>query len=286
MKRIAFIGTGVMGGPMAINLLKAGFGVGVYTRTKEKAREAVSKGAVWHDDIPSCVEDAEAVITMVGYPKDVEEVYFGAGGIIENAPAGAYLIDMTTTSPALSRRIYDAAKKRGLHALDAPVSGGDIGANNATLSIMAGGDEEDFKACGEIFSALGKTAVYQGGAGSGQHTKMANQIAIAGTIAAVCEAITYAKAAGLSAESVLSSIGGGAAGSFQMTNMGPKMLSGDFGPGFYLKHFIKDMRIAAEESKKNGAELGVLKYVLSMYERLSDEGMDDMGTQALIKYYE
>ncbi len=286
MKNIAFIGTGVMGGPMAVNLIKAGYDVSVYTRTKKKAADAVAAGAAWRPDVASCVAGADAVITMVGYPKDVEEVYFSPGGIIESAKRGAYLIDMTTTSPKLSVRIYNEAKKRGLHALDAPVSGGDIGAKNASLSIMAGGDEADFEACMPIFRALGKAAVYQGGPGSGQHTKMANQIAIAGTIAAVCEAVTYARAAGLSPESVLSSISEGAAGSFQMKNMGPKMLSGDFEPGFFVKHFIKDMRIACEESGEMGAELSVLGRVLSMYEELSREGMDELGTQALIKYYE
>lgn len=286
MKKIAFIGIGVMGSPMTINLLKAGYEVNIYTRTKSKALEAIKSGAIWHDNIASCVQSSDAVITMVGYPFDVEQVYFNEGGILSSAKEGSYLIDMTTTSPSLSKRIYNAAKSRGMHALDAPVSGGDIGAKNASLSIMVGGDKDAFDECMDIFLTLGKTAVYQGEAGCGQHTKMANQIAISGTIAAVCEAISYAKSMGLDPHTVLNSIGGGAAGSFQMTNMAPKILDGDFSPGFYLKHFVKDMKIAKEESEQAGISLGILNDVLSMYEDLQKRGLGDLGTQALIKYYE
>ena len=196
MKKIGFIGVGVMGKSVVINLMKHGFEVSIYARNKEKVEEVIKEGAIWCENIAECVQDKEAVITIVGYPKDVEEVYFEDGGILANANPGAYLIDMTTTSPDLSKRIYEAAKVKGMKALDAPVSGGDVGAKNGTLSIMVGGEQEDFNACKEIFSAMGTTIVYEGKPGNGQHTKMANQIAIAGAIAGVCEAMAYAKNAG------------------------------------------------------------------------------------------
>lgn len=286
IKKIGFIGIGVMGSSMALNLMKKGFEVLVYTRTKAKAEAVLSAGALWCDSITACVCDCDAVITMVGYPKDVEEVYFGECGIIHNAKCGAYLIDMTTTSPKLSVHIYNEACNKSLHALDAPVSGGDIGARNAALSIMVGGDKADFDACAEIFSALGTNVVYQGKAGSGQHTKMANQIALAGAIAGVCEAISYAKVNGLEPSIVLESIGKGAAGSWQMTNMAPRMLKGDFAPGFFIKHYNKDMSIALEQADEAGLKLDVLQTVYDMYKKLESDGKGDLGTQALIQLFE
>ncbi|MSA04037.1 NAD-binding protein [Lactonifactor sp. BIOML-A3] len=286
MKKIGFIGIGVMGKGMARNLMKAGYELTVYTRTKEKAADLIREGAQWRDTIAECVREQEAVITMVGYPKDVEEVYFSKRGILANAAKGAYLIDMTTTSPKLSVRINMEAVKRGLKALDAPVSGGDVGAANGTLSIMAGGTREDFEACEELFQAMGKTIHYEGTAGSGQHTKMANQIALGGALAGVCEALTYGKAAGLDLQVMLDSISQGAAGSWQMSNIAPKILSGDFQPGFFMKHYIKDMKIAAEEGRDREVSMPVLEEVLNMYEQLSQKGMEDLGTQALIRYYE
>lgn len=286
MKRIGFIGVGVMGKYMVVNLMKQGFEVSIYARNKEKVEEVLNEGAIWCENIAECVRDKEAVITIVGYPKDVEEVYFEEGGILANANPGAYLIDMTTTSPELSKRIYEAAKVKGMKALDAPVSGGDVGAKNATLSIMVGGDEEDFNACKEIFSAMGTTIVYEGKPGNGQHTKMANQIAIAGAIAGVCEAMAYAKKAGLDVQTMLDSISKGAAGSWQMTNNAPKMLQGDFAPGFYIKHMIKDLTIANEEAEANSLELAVLKQVIHMYTALENEGKGDLGTQALCQFFE
>jgi 3-hydroxyisobutyrate dehydrogenase/2-hydroxy-3-oxopropionate reductase len=224
---------------------------------------------------------------MVGYPKDVEEVYFGAEGILEHAQAGCCVIDMTTTSPKLSTRIYGKAKEKGIFALDAPVSGGDTGAKNGTLSIMAGGDKEAFEKCLPIFQAMGKNIVYEGPAGFGQHTKMANQIALSGVIASVCEAISYAREAGLDVQTMLDSISAGAAGSWQMTNMAPRILKGDLNPGFFIKHFIKDMTIAAEEAEGVNLHLEILNDVLCMYKDLADNrNLGDLGTQALIKYYE
>ena len=286
IKSVGFIGIGVMGKSMAYNLIKNGFDVYVYSRTKSKADEVVGKGALWCSSVKECVSQKDAVITMVGYPKDVEEVYFGSNGIIENAKKGALIIDMTTTSPVLSEKIYSLATEKGLYAVDAPVSGGDKGAENATLSIMAGGDKESFEMALPLFKALGTTIIYEGKAGSGQHTKIANQIAIAGAIAGVCEAIRYGDLASLDRRLMLNSIKNGAAGSWQMSNNGENILSNNFDPGFFIKHFIKDMKIASSEAEVRGEKLEALETVLKMYEALENDGLGDMGTQALIKYYE
>lgn len=286
MRKIGFIGIGVMGKSMVRNLMKNGYEVSVYNRTKEKAQEVVKEGAVWCEDVKSCARGKDAVITIVGYPEDVKEVYFGENGILENADKGTVVIDMTTTSPKLSVEIYEEAKKRGIYAIDAPVSGGDVGAKNGTLSIMAGGDKEAFDKCQDIFKCMGTTIIYEGRAGNGQHTKMANQIAIAGAVSGVCEAITYAKGAGIDVQTMLDSISEGAAGSWQMSNMAPRMVKGDFDPGFYIKHFIKDMKIAKEEAEDENIDLKVLDTVLKMYETLEENNMGDLGTQGLLKYYE
>ena len=286
MNKIAFIGVGVMGKSMVRNLMKKGFEVSIYSRTKSKALDVINEGAIWCENIRECVKDKDAIITIVGYPKDVEEVYFGEDGIINNSNKGTYIIDMTTTSPKLSVKIYEEGKKKGLIALDAPVSGGDVGAKNGTLSIMVGGDKEAFESCKVIFEAMGTNIIYEGKAGCGQHTKMANQIALAGAIAGVCEAITYAKSTGLDIQTMLDSISKGAAGSWQMDNMAPRMLKGDFDPGFFIKHYIKDMNIASEEAEEKDINLNVLKSVLDMYKTLERDGLGDLGTQALIKYYE
>lgn len=286
MKKIGFIGIGVMGGPMALNLMRAGYDLTVYSRTKAKCEEVLAAGARWADSPAACTEGQDAVLTMVGYPKDVEKVYFGERGILSAAKPGMLLIDMTTTSPKLSERIYAAAKQIGADALDAPVSGGDTGAKAGTLAIMVGGEEAVFERAKPIFEAMGKNIVYEGPAGSGQHTKMANQIAIAGAVSGVCEAIAYGRAEGLDLDRMLATIGSGAAGSWQMSGNGPKMVSGDFAPGFYIKHFIKDMRIADEEARDKGLSLEMLAEVLRMYRALDECGMGDLGTQALIRYYD
>ena len=282
MKTIGFIGVGVMGRPMVKNLLKAGYEVAVYSRTRAKLADFLAEtGVQWCDTPAACAAGRDAVITMVGYPQDVEQVYFGENGILSAAKPGAYLIDMTTTDPALSVRIAEQGGARGLHVLDAPVSGGDTGAKNGTLSIMVGGEEADCKACLPLLEAMGKQIVYEGPAGAGQHTKMANQIAIAGTIAGVCEALAYAERAGLDLDRLLASISKGAAGSWQMENLMPKMVRADYAPGFFLKHFIKDMKIALAQP----GTLPVLERVCAMYGDLEAEGMGDLGTQALIRYY-
>lgn len=282
MKKIAFIGTGVMGKSMVMNLMKKGFEVTIYARNRQKVEDLISNGAIFCDTIESCVKNKDAIITIVGYPKDVEEVYFSQNGILNSASKNSYLIDMTTTSPNLSIQIYNSAKEKGLKAIDAPVSGGDMGARNGTLSIMVGGDKEDFETCKEIFEALGTTILHEGKAGNGQHTKMANQIAIAGLMAGISEAIAYGKKTGLDIETMIKSISNGSAQSFHMTNSAPKMNKRDFSAGFYIKHVVKDLRIANEEV----SGLKVLKDVLEMYETLEKNGDGELGTQALCKYYE
>lgn len=283
--RIGFIGVGVMGNGMVKNLLSHGYEVNAYTRTRAKALEALDAGAEWRESAADCVRDADAVITMVGFPPDVEEVYFGEKGILANARPGTLVIDMTTTSPRLAQRIYTEAADRGLSALDAPVSGGDTGARAGTLAIMVGGDREAFERAVPIFEAMGKSIRYMGVAGSGQHTKMANQIAIAGTLAGVCEAIAYARAAGLDVDEVISTISGGAASSWQLANNGPKSAHGDFAPGFFIKHFIKDMTLADGEARARDLPMPVLEKVLAMFRALEAQGYGDEGTQALIRAY-
>ena len=285
MKKIGFIGVGIMGKSMVRNLRKAGYEVAIYTRTKAKAEDVIAEGAVWCDTAAECAKGRDVVITIVGYPKDVEEVYFGDNGIIANADPGTYVIDMTTTSPRLAVRIWEEAEKAGLHAVDAPVTGGDTGVKAGTLTILAGGKKEDFDACVPVFEAMGKNINYEGKAGNGQHTKMCNQIAIAGALAGACEAMVYAKNTGLDVDTMLKSISTGAAGSAQMNNVASKAAKDDYAPGFFLKHFIKDMGIADEEALAVDTRLGVLEDVLGMAKKLESEGMGDLGTQALIKYY-
>lgn len=285
MKKIGFIGTGVMGGAMALNLLKKGYDVFIYNRTKAKAEHLIQAGATWCDTIQECVTNKEVIITIIGFPKDVEEVYFGKNGIFEHVAPNTILIDMTTSSPALAERIYLKAKEKQLFSLDAPVSGGDTGAKNATLSIMVGGDKEIYTKCLDIFNTLGTTIIYEGKAGFGQHTKMANQIAIAGTIAGVAEAIAYAQKKQLNLDTMFASISKGAAASTQLSANGLKMIQHDFEPGFYIKHFIKDMSIAQNESQADNLNLEVLNLVRELFLKLEAQNLGDLGTQALIKNY-
>lgn len=286
MKKIGFIGVGIMGKSMVRNLMKAGFELHIYARTKSKVEDVISEGAAFHESISECVKDCEAVITIVGFPKDVEEVYFDEGNILDSAREGTYLIDMTTTSPMLAQKIYEAGTKKGFHVLDAPVTGGDTGAKAGTLSILAGGRREDYEACRPLFEAMGTNINYQGEAGCGQHAKLANQIMIAGTLSGVCEAITYAKAKGLDLPTVLRSVSTGAAGSKQLDIFGPKILAENYAPGFFMKHFIKDMKLALTEANMSELSLDVLSQVLANCEELEAEGYGDLGTQALMKYYE
>jgi 3-hydroxyisobutyrate dehydrogenase len=285
LSEIAFIGTGVMGRSMAGHLMAAGHTVHVYNRTKEKASALLEKGARWHDSAGSAAAAADIVITMLGFPKDVEDTYLGAGGIVEKAKSGALLIDMTTSSPLLARKISEAAAARGLASLDAPVSGGDVGAREARLVIMTGGDSAAFDRAMPVFSLMGKNIALLGPAGSGQHCKMANQIAGAIGIVAVFEALAYAKSAGLDPSRVHASISGGAAGSWAMTNLGPRALSGDFAPGFYVKHLRKDIAIAVASAKELGLDLPGLDCARRLYDKVSEKGWDELGTQVIYRLY-
>jgi 3-hydroxyisobutyrate dehydrogenase len=282
---LAFIGTGVMGRSMAGHLQKAGHVLHVYNRTKEKAQALLDSGAHWHDSAGGAAAVGEVVITMLGFPTDVEQSYLGAGGIVERAKPGALLIDMTTSSPMLARRIAEAAAKRGLSSLDAPVSGGDVGAKEARLAIMVGGDEAAFAKAQPLFALMGKNILLQGPAGAGQHCKMANQIAVASGMLAWVEALAYAKKAGLDPARVLESIGGGAATSWSMVNLGPRALAGNYAPGFYVKHFLKDMRIALESAAEMKLELPGLACAKKLYDQVAAHGWEDCGTQALYRLY-
>ncbi|WKA53677.1 NAD(P)-dependent oxidoreductase [Planococcus shixiaomingii] len=284
--KLGFIGTGVMGNSLVQLLLNNHHEVFIYTRTAKKAENLVEAGAVLLESPKQVAEQADVIFTMVGYPKDVEEVYFGENGLLEYAKENAVLIDMTTSKPSLAQRIFQAAADKGVHALDAPVSGGDVGAKKGTLSIMVGGEQPTFISVLSLLELVGENIIYQGPAGAGQHTKMCNQINIASNMIGVCESLVYAKKAGLDPETVLRSISSGAAGSWSLSNLAPRMIADDFQPGFYIKHFIKDMKIAAEEAEAWGLNLPGLRLSLSMYESLVDKGYSDNGTQALIKYYD
>lgn len=284
MKKIAWIGTGVMGHAMVSHLINAGYPVSIFTRSKEKAADLADKATVV-DTIAQAVLDADVIITMVGYPTDVESVYAGVDGVFDHAKKGALCIDMTTSSPTLAQKLYALALTKGLRMLDAPVSGGDIGARNATLSIMVGGDIADFDEAKPLFEQMGKSITHIGIAGFGQHCKMANQIVVAGNIAAISESMFYAKNAGVDPHIVLQAISGGAAGSWQVTNNGPKILTGNYDPGFYIHHFIKDLTLVEEEALKADISLPVVRQVLALYRQLLDEGYGQLGTQALIKAY-
>lgn len=286
MSRITFIGIGVMGGSMALNLLKAGHEITVYTRTKSKAENLLSLGAKWEQSAAKASENAEIVISMVGYPRDVEEIYLGKNGVLSALKSGSTIIDMTTSSPKLAQKIYQLAKEKGIAALDAPVSGGDVGAKNGTLAIMVGGDKEVYDKMMPIFNVMGKNICYFGKAGSGQYAKMSNQIAIASNMMGVCEAIAYAKKCGLNPQDLLNVISTGAAGSWSLSNLAPRMLKGDFAPGFFIKHFIKDMKIAIESAKEMNLNLPGLMLAEKLYEELAQKGYENDGTQALLKYYD
>lgn len=282
---IGFIGTGVMGNSMARHIMNEGFQLIVYTRSKEKAQDLLENGARWAISPEELAQQADVIISMVGYPKDVEEIYLGEKGILKNSGRTKYVIDMTTSTPSLAGKIYEKALEGGVKALDAPVSGGDIGARERKLTIMAGGSKDDFEDIKSILEIFGTNIIYQGEAGAGQHTKMCNQIAIASNMIGVAEAVVYAKKAGLDPEKVLQSISAGAAGSWSLSNLAPRMIKGDFAPGFYIKHFIKDMGIALEEAEKMQMDVPGLKLAKSLYEELAEAGEESSGTQAILKHW-
>ena len=281
-ERVAWIGTGVMGASMCGHLLDGGYEVNVSNRTLERASGLVERGARWCETPAQAAADADIVVTIVGYPSDVREVILGADGVLEGAQDGTLLIDMTTSEPALAREIHAAAAARGVEALDAPVSGGDVGAREATLVIMAGGGAEAFERARPVFEVLGRMAVHEGGPGAGQHTKMVNQIAIAGGMIGVCEALLYAHRAGLDVETVLGTISGGAAGSWSLSNLAPRTLRGDFAPGFKVDHFIKDLGIALAEARAMNLALPGLALAEQLYVATAAQGRGQRGTHALL----
>lgn len=280
-QNIAWIGTGVMGLSMAHHLIKAGHQLHIYSRTQQKASSLIEAGATWHDSPADAVRECDMVFTMVGFPKDVHQVYLGEGGILSTIKPGAVMVDMTTTKPSLAEEIYTAARTKDAQFVDAPVSGGDVGARNAALSIMVGGDDDAVATVMPIFEIMGNNIVHQGKAGAGQHTKMVNQITIAGTMVGVCEALLYGKRAGLELEDVLKSIGSGAAGCWTLDNLAPRVLKRNFDPGFFIDHFIKDMEIALEEAARMDLSLPGLALVNQLYRSAKAQGKGDRGTHAL-----
>ena len=283
--RIGFIGLGLMGRWMADHIRAAGYAMNVFNRSKYKADPLVEQGAVWHKTPASLAKESDAIFTIIGFPRDVEEIYLGPSGLIELSRPGTYLVDMTTSEPDLAVRIFDAAKAKGLHALDAPVSGGVKGAREAQLTIMVGGEEADFEAVVPVLELMGASVVYQGKAGSGQHTKACNQIINANTIMGISEALAYAHRAGLDIDAVLRSVGKGSAASFHLSNTAPKMAAGDFRPGFKLEHMIKDLEIAVRGAETFKLVLQGTEVALRNYRQLDSEGGAEDGIQALYKVY-
>ncbi len=281
---VGFIGTGIMGASMAGHLMDAGYPLRVYNRTRDKAQGLLDRGAAWCDSPAEVARQADVVITIVGYPRDVEAVVLGPEGALSTARPGTILIDMTTSEPALAQRIHAAAKAKGVGSLDAPVSGGDTGARNGTLAIMVGGDEGDFQRVLPLFEAMGKTINRIGPAGAGQHCKMVNQILITGTMLAMAEAFTYGAKAGLDLQKVHGVVSTGAAGSSNLSNLGPRVLRGDFEPGFFVEHYVKDMGIAHKEARAMGLDLRGLELVEQVYEQIIEQGQGRKGTQAICDY--
>jgi 3-hydroxyisobutyrate dehydrogenase len=280
--RVGWIGTGVMGQSMCGHLLEAGYPTTVYSRTRQKAESLLERGAVWADSPQAVASAAEVVFTMVGFPSDVREVYFAGNGVLAGTRSGSLLVDMTTTEPTLAREIDQHARSKGASAVDAPVSGGDVGARNRTLSIMVGGEQDAVARAMPLFEILGKNIVHQGGPGAGQHTKMCNQIVIAGTMIGVCESLLYAYAAKLDPELMLQSIKSGAAGCWTLENLVPRILKNNFEPGFIVEHFIKDMGIALDEAKRMRLATPGLSLVHQLYVALQAQGHGRRGTQALL----
>jgi 3-hydroxyisobutyrate dehydrogenase len=283
MEKIGWIGTGVMGKSMCLHVLKKGYGVSVHNQTKEKTDDLCRQGAVWFDTPGDVAAQSDIIFTMVGEPADVEQVVLGGGGILERIRPGAVIVDMTTSEPSLAQRIYKEAKGKSVSSLDAPVSGGDVGAREGTLAIMVGGDDAVFKKVLPVFELMGKNIARMGGPGMGQHTKMSNQILIAGTMIGVVESLLYAQKAGLDQARVIDVIGKGAASSWAINQLGPRIVKGDFSPGFFIRHFVKDMGIALLEARRMKLSLPGLALVNQFYTAAMAEGLETNGTQALYK---
>jgi 3-hydroxyisobutyrate dehydrogenase len=280
--RIGWVGTGVMGRWMCQHLMDKGYKATVTTRSREKAQPLLDAGAAWADTPKAVAEKSDVVFAIVGFPRDVREVFLGPEGALAGVKAGGALVDMTTSDPSLAREIYEAAKAKGVASIDAPVSGGDVGAKNATLSIMVGGDDDAVAAVQPLLDCMGKTIVHQGPAGAGQHTKMVNQVLIASGMIGVCEALLYGYKAGLDLETVLKSVGGGAAASWSLNNLGPRIIARNFEPGFFVEHFIKDMGIALSEAEKMNLCLPGLALAKQLYEAVRAQGYGRKGTHALM----
>lgn len=285
MKKIAFIGVGKMGKPMVRNLVKLGFQVNIYARSIMKVYDVISSGARYHNTISDCLKECSVTITMLGFPRDIETIYFATGGLLDSAEKDSYVIDMTTTSPVLAKTLYNEGTKRGLHVLDAPVAGSELDAKNASLSIMVGGNEEDYRECLPIFRAMGKNINYMGSAGAGQNTKLASQIMVAGAISGVCEAMAYAKAKDIDMGKLMRAVSQSDAGSRQLELEVPKILDRDFTSGLSINYFIKDMMIAMDEAEKENLRLDVLETAARHYRKMDTDGSGNNGIQALIKYY-
>lgn len=284
-EKIGWIGTGVMGKSMCAHLIDAGHEVSVYNRTKEKALDLVNKGAILCSNPKEVSEKSDIVFSIVGFPQDVKEVYFGGQGILKGIKKGGIVIDMTTSEPTLAKQIYDKAKEIGVSSIDAPVSGGDIGAREGTLAIMAGGDKDIYDKIFPLFELMGKNIAYMGKAGAGQHTKMSNQILIASTMIGVVESLLYAYKAGNDLSEVINVIGKGAAGCWSINNLGPRIVNGNFDPGFFIKHFVKDMGIALQESKQMNLSLPGLALAYQFYISAMAVGLENLGTQGLYKVF-
>lgn len=284
--KLGFIGIGVMGHSIVEHLMAAGHEVAIYTRTKRKAEDLIEKGASWKLNAKEVAESSEMIFTMVGYPSDVEATYFDeVTGIFASDVAGKVVVDLTTSTPSLAEKIAKEARSREAYSLDAPVSGGDLGAKNATLTIMVGGDQVAYDRVLPLFEVIGKSYHLHGAAGKGQHTKMANQIMVAGTMLGLTEVLVYSRAAGLELEKVVETLSGGAASNWSLINYSPRILREDYTPGFFVKHFIKDLRIVLEEAEKMAVMLPMTKLAEELYAKLADKGFADDGTQALIKLW-
>ncbi|MGQ0793997.1 MAG: NAD(P)-dependent oxidoreductase [Deltaproteobacteria bacterium] len=279
---IGWIGTGIMGAPMCGHIIASGFSAVVYNKTKERASGLIEAGAAWAASPREVAERADVIFTIVGFPEDVREVYFAERGILRGARAGSIAVDMTTTEPSLAKEIYEAAGAMGVSTIDAPVSGGDVGARAARLSIMVGGDRNTADALMPLFELMGRNIVYQGGAGAGQHAKMCNQIVAAGNMIGLCESLVYARRCGIDPYRMLESTTKGAANSWLLENLSPKIIRGDLAPGFFVEHFIKDMDIALREAERMGITLPGLALVKSLYMKLRDMGHGRLGAQALV----
>ena len=282
--RVGWIGTGVMGRWMCQHAMTKGYKATIYNRSKDKpdVKALLEQGATWADTPKAVSQASDVVFAIVGFPKDVRDVFLGPQGALAGSKGGTILVDMTTSEPSLAREIYDGAKAKGVYSLDAPVSGGDVGAKNAALSIMIGGDKDVVNAVTPLFECMGKTIIHQGPAGSGQHTKMVNQVLIASNMVAVCEGLLYGYKAGLDLETVFKSVSVGAAGSKALEVLGPRIMARNFEPGFFVEHFIKDMGIALEESKKMGLVMPGLALANQLYLAVQAQGYGRKGTHALM----